>query len=512
MRTKEFTLLNTIYIRYIFLILILFLGSCTFDSETEDITPAKPIKTINKEYFNLSKIVIVDKNWDHQKMDSIITTRKKIFPKTITSSADYMVFITQNADTIEFNYSKIHSENPIIVFTPENGPYLTTLTDFQKVCDFFFTKTDTIHLTSKKKKVKKIIHSSDYSQKKIHFRDTSNLNMITNTTIHEIVIPSETSLLQQKNELKLINRNLFYPILNSNQFLSIRFDNDFWDYTDYYYTNGAAIGYTHSIFAFSPISRLLVTNGNSGIDYYGVQMVQHLYTGFQPKVDTIVQGDRPWAAYSTIGQYLTSYDPLHKIKHYSEINIGLIGPKSGGGFIQNFVHTILPNNSPPEGWHNQIAADYILDYQYRIQKALFEAKNFETYIQAGAQVGSLRDNLQWGFGMRYGIFVPFYKDYPVYNRKRMVTPIDKKLRFNFVFDFNTILIGYDATLQGGLTNRTSVYVIPPGQMNRFVMQGYLGAEASYGRVELQFLQFWKSKEFQTGKDHKYVSIRLNIAF
>ena len=55
-------------------------------------------------------------------------------------------------------------------------------------------------------------------------------------------------------------------------------------------------------------------------------------------------------------------------------------------------------------------------------------------------------------------------------------------------------------------------MIPPGQINRFVIQSFLGAEVSYGRVELQFLQFWKSQEFQTGKDHKYVSVRLNIAF
>ena len=143
---------------------------------------------------------------------------------------------------------------------------------------------------------------------------------------------------------------------------------------------------------------------------------------------------------------------------------------------------------------------------------LYEHAKMESYIKASAQAGTLRDNLTWGFGFRYGKFVPFYQDVSIYNKKRLPSSSSYKLQFNIVLEVETQLIGYDATLQGGVFNKSSVYVIPSSQMNHFVIEGIGGFEISYGRYELQFFQFWKSKEFKTGKDHKYVSVKLNFAF
>jgi hypothetical protein len=231
-----------------------------------------------------------------------------------------------------------------------------------------------------------------------------------------------------------------------------------------------------------------------------------MYTGTKPKVDSIIPGDRPWASYSIIGQYAHSFDWEQKIKHKSEINIGLLGPKSGGGFLQNLVHTILPNNSPPQGWDHQIKTDLIIDYQYQITKSLYELQNFESYIKGSVQAGSLRDNVKWGFGAKWGKFTPFYLD----DQHQVYQESNRKINYSLFGDIETQLIGYDATLQGGVTDRTSIYVIPTRDMQRFVIQGYLGAEISYKKIHLQFIQYWKSKEFRTGKDHKYVSVRLFI--
>ncbi|OYT15036.1 MAG: hypothetical protein B7C24_15175 [Bacteroidetes bacterium 4572_77] len=501
---------NTLYKRSIpyFLFLALFFSSCAFDSEESVPVPKKEaIKSV--QYYTHAQIVVVEKNWDRPLKDSLINNSGEI--NLSFSSYDEMIFVSQQKDSISFFLSKIHSLNPIIVFSPEKGPILTSLNQLEQLLNFYFPKIDSIIIP--KEKSKEIITESIKTKPSIvYYPKRDSLTFLMSKPDHLLPVAMKSKTLTERKPIDLIDRSRYYPLLNTNQSLQIRFDNDFWDYTDYYYTNGAAIGYVHPIFAFTPMAKLLISNQTNGLDYYGFQVLQHMYTGFQPKVDTIVQGDRPWAAYSLIGQFLTSYDYDHKIVHYSAFSMGLLGPESGGGFVQNLVHTILPNNSPPKGWHNQIAHDYLIDYQYEIKKLLYQQKNLETYIQAGAQVGSLRDNLKWGFGARYGNFIPFYKDTPIYNRKRITTSFERKLRLNLVFDFNTYLIAYDATLQGGITNRTSIYVIPPGQINRFVIQSYLGVELSYGRVELQFLQYWKSKEFQTAKDHKYGSVKLNIAF
>ena len=453
-------------------------------------------------------IIILNKNWEALKKDSLLK-EKDIFPPITLSESDVLRFITSNGDTIEYKREQINTKNPIIIFLPEYGPILTSLDGFNKLYNFYLPREIDTNIIIKQ--TEKRTEASKPSQETVAHKRES-LKRITSNTDPQYFSVERNDSLVEKASINRCPENLLYPIINNNQALLIRFDNDFWDYTDYYYTNGAAISYTHPVFASSPISRLLISNGNSGVDYYGLQVIQHMYTGLQPKVDSIVKGDRPWSAYSTIGQYLISFDIKHRIKHYSEFNIGLLGPESGGGFIQNFVHVILPNNSPPEGWHNQIATDIIIDYQYKILKDFYSAKNFESYLIGAAQIGTLRDNITWGFGLRYGKFIPFYQDMSIYHRKKKAAPYPRKLHYNLIFNIETKVIAYDATLQGGMFNKESIYVLPSGSINRFTLESYAGFEVSYGQWELQFLQFWKSREFHTGEDHKYVSVRLNIAF
>jgi len=460
-------------------------------------------------------IIILNKNWDALKKDSLLR-KKGIFPPITVSESGVLKFITSKGDTIEYKKNQINSKNPIIIFHPDDGPVLTSLEGFNKLYHFYFPPEKNTRIIINEEEAITVKQTTTETKSdpttKVEPQKREKLNKLESISIAVLEIDEIEQIIPKLPSSRLIDIKASYPIINNNQILKIRFDNDFWDYTDYYYTNGAAIGYTHPVFASSPISRILVSNGKSGIDYYGLQVVQHMYTGLQPKVDSIVKGDRPWSAYSTIGQYLISFDTKNRIKHYSEFNIGLLGPESGGGFMQNFVHVILPNNSAPEGWHNQIATDIIIDYQYKIQKNFYNTKILESYLVGGAQVGTLRDNISWGFGLRFGKFIPFYQDESIYHRKRKQAPLPRKLHYNLVFNIETKIIGYDATLQGGMFNKESIYVLSSGSINRFTMESYGGFEVSYGQWELQFLQFWKSREFHTGEDHKYVSVRLNIAF
>jgi len=497
---------KNIFIILSLIIFILFIGTCVFDSKNEEAPLKKESVSIeNSEYFNDSCIVILNKNWEAGMLDSVLSTINNSIA-VFYSDADRLVFITESRDTIKYGRSLINSKNPLFIFTEEDAPIFTNADRFSRFFYFYFPKiSDTL-------KVQDSIIKTTEKKEPISIIKEKELKLLTNKQRKQLFFKKTKRALVSQPQKILKDRNLYYPIINNNQVFSIRFDNDFWDYTDYYYTNGAALGYTHPVFSSSPISRLLISNTNSGYDYYGIQFVQHMYTGLKPKVDSIVQGDRPWSAYSTFGQFLISYDMTNKIRHYSEFNIGLLGPESGGGFIQNIVHVVLPNNSPPGGWHNQIATDVIIDYQYNIRKHIFEAIKFESYINASAQIGTLRDNISWGFGARYGKFIPFYQDISIYKRKRIDAPYAKKLRYNLVFSIDTKLIGYDATLQGGVFNKNSIYTLSSVEINRFVVEAYGGFELSYGLIELQFLQYWKSREFHTGQDHKYVSVRLNFAF
>jgi len=489
--------------------IFLIIGTCVFNSEEEPsaIIQKKQVSETPR-FYNDPIILIINKNWNKKTIDSLLKTKHPL--PIVLSNSDSFTFVTVSNDTIQYHLSQINSINPIIFFHPNEGPFLTTLNKFNKVYSFYFepqiiSKQDSLATDSNDEVHTYHLEIPKYNHP-IIIIDFLNSKLLVQP-LEPTILPRQ---LPKKDTLHLIDRSLYYPLLNYNQFFSLRFDNDFWDYTDYYYTNGVAIGYSHPIFASTPVSKLLISNTNSGIDYYGLQIVQHMYSGLRPKVDSVVIGDRPWSAYSIIGQYLISLDLTNKIRHYSELNIGILGPESGGGFLQNFVHVLLPNNSPPKGWGNQIATDFIIDYKYKINKQFYSAKKFESYILGSVQAGTLRNNLSWGFGFRYGRFTPFYQDVSIYTKDRGNSK--PKFKYNLVFNIETKFIAYDATLQGGMINKKSIYVLPSGAINRFTMETYLGAEVSYGAWELQFLQFWKSREFITGQDHKYASVRLNIAF
>ncbi|NPD44676.1 MULTISPECIES: lipid A deacylase LpxR family protein [unclassified Lentimicrobium] len=503
-----------IIISLLFIILFILLWrSCEPDQKHPQEAPQIPmVETPPKFYIQESGIYLLNKNWEEIPLDSLLRTEPHI--ELLPSHFKEIIFITSQGDSIQFSIEKIYSKEPIIFFNRNKAPFLSNRKGYNKSRSFFFSdlvqNKDTYILEKTHHVSQTVIDEKTpiKAEERILFAYES----IKSKTIGSLDIPTIKRSLEKKQELELADRSLYYPLLNYNQFIELGFDNDFWDYTDYYYTNGVYLSYSHPFFVESPLSYLLVSNGKSGIDYYGITLVQNMYTGIQPKVDSIVPDDRPWAAYTMLGQNLISFDSKNKMQHYSEINFGVVGPYSGGGFIQDLVHTILPNNSPPQGWHNQINTDYIIDYQYKLRSLLYENYQFESYLIAGAQIGTLRDNLKWGFGGKYGSFIPFYQDITAYNRKRLSPTFPRKIRFNFLIEIETQLIGYDATLQGGVTDRRSVYVIPPGQINRFVIEGTGGLVLSYGRFELQFIQHWKSKEFRTGKDHKYVSVRLKTAF
>lgn len=488
----------------LFLFLVFLISSCQINERSEERSEIDPAKkdSLYTPFHHIQKkgIYVIDKNWNKSLRDSILKINKEY---VLIKGENDLLFVTNNNDSIQLSIARLNRKNPIIIFNEIDSPIITSLdriaiyideNEYQKITPDTIIIAKIPKSTMEKKPVNKSGTREDTSKPKIHS-------------------PIYYSSIELKTHRKLKKRNLwvnyqYFPLIPDKKILEIYFDNDFWDYTDYYYTNGIRLGFIHPIFSNSPLSYLLVSNATNGLDYYGVQLVQHMYTGSQPKVDTTIPGDRPWAAYSIIGQYAISFDWAKKIKHESEINIGVLGPKSGGGFLQDLVHTVLPNNSPPEGWENQIKTDIILDYQYRINTSLFEAKYFESYLKASVQVGTLRDNLKWGIGAKYGVFTPFYKDFQNQAYQKKV----QKTYFSIFGDIETQLIGYDATLQGGVTDRTSIYVIPTRNMERFVIQGFLGLEFTYKKIHLQFIQYWKSKEFKTGKDHKYVSARLYIGF
>jgi lipid A 3-O-deacylase len=299
-------------------------------------------------------------------------------------------------------------------------------------------------------------------------------------------------------------------LLSHERSIRISFDNDILNNTDRYYTNGIRFDFISPFLKQFPLSWLMVPYWGNGINYYGVSIAQNMYTPSTTKVGGIPYGDRPYSAYLFVGSFKISNDPSWKFRQTSEFDLGVIGPSSYGDFVQKSFHNSVPTNNEPLGWEYQVQNDLVLNYHLTYEKGMISTRNLELNLSGAGSLGTLYTNISGGVQFRTGLFYPYFST-PGYSKR----PVNRAKGYSDfqVFFFLTSsgkLVGYDATLEGGLFNNSSIYTLEPSQVSRFVYQGTAGISFSYAGLRLDIEQFLISPEFHTGWWHKWVHIGVTI--
>ncbi len=293
-----------------------------------------------------------------------------------------------------------------------------------------------------------------------------------------------------KNEL---HRKISNPVI-----FQITFDNDIFDETDYYYTNGLCFSLVTPVARRSFLSKILVGNRNADIVLAGFSLRQNMYTATNPETEVILKGDHPFAGYLIFGHFMHTVDLKKKLYLFSEINLGVIGPASLAASIQRGVH-----EKYPAGWDYQINNDVIVNYTLKAEKNIIQTNRFELNAAAGLNTGTLYDDISAGIYLRTGSFTPFYKGISLYGNKR--------LQYWFFLKSNLKAVAYNATLQGGMFSN-SPYTIPDNEINRFVFTASAGLSVFYNSVGLQLENFYQSPEFKGAMDFRWGRINLILRF
>ena len=331
-------------------------------------------------------------------------------------------------------------------------------------------------------------------------------------------------LRRQTEEIDLnepLNRNFLlstmdedFPVhliaCGKDRILKINFDNDIIDYTDRFYTNGIRIDYTAPVFQKNPLSKLMVPYWSQATNYYGISIVQNMYTPSTTKVGGILYDDRPYAAYLYFGSFKITNDPAHSFRQTGEIDIGIIGPYSFGDWVQTAFHKTVPSNNEPLGWEYQIQNDVILNYQLSFEKGVIKTRALDLNLNAGGSLGTLYTNMTGGFQFRTGWLNPYFVNLGIARKSSLERMHLHKTQCFFFIKGSTKLVGYDATLQGGLFNRTSVYTISTENINRFIFQSSAGISFSHRGIRFDLEQFFLSPEYTTGIWHKWVHFGLSF--
>lgn len=277
------------------------------------------------------------------------------------------------------------------------------------------------------------------------------------------------------------------------------FDNDIFDYTDYYYTNGIILQLYHPGIGSSPLSRALPGLKGS-INYFGIMLVQNMYTPLKLEDLTPRIGDRPFASYLTLSHQKISLSPLRHQRLQSELTIGVLGPASGGNIAQDMIHS-----NTPIGWINQVDNDFIVNYSLRFDQGIYHANNFDLAVSAGGQAGTLYNNMMAGVLFRFGRTNDLYSS--IFQTTKHEKPFRKRVRYYAGADLKQKLIIYDATLQGGMFNHESIYTLDPGQVKRFVFTGTVLLGLGLGKYSLEVEQVYLGREFNGGRHHFWFRIK-----
>jgi hypothetical protein len=307
-----------------------------------------------------------------------------------------------------------------------------------------------------------------------------------------IIFVSQVAKAQEVDNL------LSFKNINSDKYFRLNYENDYFSATDIYYTQGVSIEYVSPSLAHFPLSKLLF-RPNYGYTRYGLGLEHDGYTPTSIGHDNILYGDRPFAATLTLKSFQISIDSVRRRRFSTMLSAGIIGSAAGGAEMQTGIHHAL-HNVLPHGWKYQIHNDVAINYEADYEKQLVSlGKLFSLDADAFARVGTLNDKASVGFTIMIGYF-----DSPF----EPIIVKGKNFRL-YAYDHPQLnIVGYDATLEGGLFNRSSPYIIEPSELNRFTFQNRFGFVLVYRRVYLEYFQSYLSREFQTGNYHVWGGVQL----
>jgi hypothetical protein len=237
---------------------------------------------------------------------------------------------------------------------------------------------------------------------------------------------------------------------------------------------------------------------------YGLALENNGYTPDHIDYAQIQYGDRPYAGALLLKTFLTAIDAHRHERVSTTLSTGLIGPWAGDEDMQKDIHHWI-HYIQPLGWGNQIKNDIALGYQVNYEKEFLSWEDhFSFSSYASARVGTLSTKAAAGATAMIGDFYsPFSSD-----KKGSV----KKFQF-YVYDLPAVsVIGYDATLQGGLFDRSSVYTIPEKDINRITFVNRWGIVIIFRRLYLEYYQSGPTQEFSTSVYHKSGGLQIGFGF
>lgn len=234
-------------------------------------------------------------------------------------------------------------------------------------------------------------------------------------------------------------------------------DDDFinlWgDGSDNAYTNGTRLDYFYQVHGKprSFLNKLFPRAGDSSNNTYGWGVEQLMYTPDDIDNPAYQPTDYPWSGGLLATHTLYSYNPDKKYDFLSELAVGVMGPASLARQTQTLVHHII-HYLKPAGWEHQYPNALLLNYNFTIEKQLYQAgKWLELSAGSQASAGTMRNSLTFYPMLRFGIMDSYYNGFfSQYTSRGRTTKGHRRRQLYFFAKPAMTFVFSDALLQGGI--------------------------------------------------------------
>ena len=274
--------------------------------------------------------------------------------------------------------------------------------------------------------------------------------------------------------------------------------NDFFRATDRYFTQGVRLELAAPFVVRSPIRLVLPSIGERDNQQHALFVEQNCYTPRSIRRDTVLRDDRPFAAALFIAQRRMSVDAEHGRLLNSAFLLGVLGPCAVCAEEQRAIHDALENITPI-GWEFQVASDVIANLDLELKQRLLRARFLEVSLAGAARAGTFHDRIGIGGKLEVGRFRSHFGG-------------ERKRNFELsVFTSGQVdAVLYDATLQGGLFNHSSVHTVAQQDVERLIGRGELGARMTLGGFDFHFAHVYTTRDFRGGMPHAWGDARITF--
>jgi len=269
----------------------------------------------------------------------------------------------------------------------------------------------------------------------------------------------------------------------------LAYDNDFFTATDRYYTQGIVVELFDP--RLSALSAVLPPAPRGSSMRIGIAYQDDGYTPSDLKAPGILRGDHPYVGTKQFRILGIATDSLRRQRLTSALTLGIIGQGAGGAEIQTFIHR-QTGNTIPRGWVHQIRNDAIVNYEAGIERELYRAGRTLLLTTSGvARLGTHNTAITAGATLMLGrVGTPF-----------AAAPTGRRTFYLYAKPQLNV-VGYDATLQGGLFNRSSPYTIGAGDVARFVYRQQTGIVYRSGSKFIEYYRTDATREFRGARAHR----------